>query len=78
MPSPSLKPEDIDKVGHAVLTLAQEMWTMMERQRLIEHALREKGIDISELIEQEPSGHLADQLSAERKSFIENIVSSLK
>ena len=78
MTSPSLKPEDIDKVGLTVLNLAQELWTLMERQHLLDNALEKKGISVIDLIDtKEPHGELADTLQKERQRFIERIVNSL-
>ena len=78
MTTPSLNPEDIDKVGLAVLTLSQELWTVMERQRLLENALNEKGLSVYEIIDDHaPSGALAEELEKERRRFIDRIVNCL-
>ena len=36
----ALRPDDIDKVGQAVLTLAKELWVIKDRQVLLEEVLR--------------------------------------
>ena len=40
----ALTPADLDRLGHAVLTLTQELWVMKDRQRVLEALLEEAGV----------------------------------
>ncbi len=78
MNTPSLTPEDIDKLGLTVLHLSQELWTVIERQRLLEHAIEQQGLSVSELIENHrPEGELAERIESERRRFIDRIVTNI-
>ena len=79
MTSPSLQPDDIDKVALSVLNLAQELWTLKERHLLLEHILETQGLTVSSLIDTyDPEGALAETLDKERQRFVKRVVQSLK
>lgn len=74
----ALRPEDIDNVGQAILTLAQELWAVKDRQAVTEAILKARGIDISEDIDTyTPDAELDAKLSAERQALVSKIVMDL-
>lgn len=74
----ALRPEDIDKVGHAILTLAQELWTVKDRQRITEQILKKHNIDIGEEIDTyQPDGALEAELAQARSALVKKIVLDL-
>jgi len=74
----ALRPEDIDKVGHAILTLAQELWTVKDRQRITEEILKKHNIDINEEIDTyQPDGPLEAELAEARSALVKKIVLDL-
>jgi len=77
--APNLKTADIDQLGKAIITLAQELWVVKDRQRVLEAALADKGILTSELLDNwEPGVELADTLQKDRAALINNLLSVLE
>lgn len=74
----SLKPEDVDKVGAAVLTLAKEIWVLRDRQAVTEAVLKARGIDITADIDSfTPDPALEARLRDERQALIKKITQDL-
>lgn len=74
----ALRPEDVDKVGQAIMTLAQELWAVKDRQAVTEVILKERGIDISEAIDtHQPDAELEAHLSKTRQALVQKIVQDL-
>ena len=75
----ALTPADLDRLGQAVLTLTQELWILKDRQRVLEALLEEAGIVLPSAINQyEPNAALTEQLSAERRRLIDQVIGSLQ
>jgi hypothetical protein len=74
----ALLPEDIDKVGHAILTLAQELWAVKDRQMITEAVLKDRGIDISEAVDiYKPDGSMDARLAADRQELVRKVIQDL-
>lgn len=74
----ALRPEDIDNVGQAILTLAQELWAVKDRQAVTEAVLKARGIDISEEVDTyTPVAELDAKLTADRQALVNKIVMDL-
>jgi len=74
----ALRPEDIDKVGQAILTLASELWAVKDRQHVTEAVLKARGIDIIEDVETyKPDAALEAKLSEERQALVKKVVLDL-
>jgi hypothetical protein len=74
----ALNPDDIDKVGQAVLTLAKELWVVKDRQLITEAVLAKRGIDISEEVSLfQPDPVLEEKLKAERQALVKRIMQDL-
>ncbi|MEQ8509161.1 MAG: hypothetical protein RIF37_01655 [Rhodospirillaceae bacterium] len=74
----SLKPDDINKVGHAILTLAQELWAVKDRQMVTEQVLKARNIDIAEAIDTfQPDPEMEAKLAASRQALVKKIITDL-
>ena len=79
LPLQNLQPEDIDRLGKALITLAKELWVVKDRQRVLEAALAENGIVTSELLDGwEPDEALQATLGKDRAAFIESLLKALE
>ncbi len=77
--TPNLRNVDIDRLGKALLTLAGEVWTLRDRQRILEAVLEAQGIAVSDALERyQPDTELAAQLAEQRAAFIEALLRSLE
>lgn len=63
-------------VGLALLTLAQEMWVMKDRQMVVEALLHDKGL-LGEVENYQPSPELSNQIEQERARFVNAITAVL-
>lgn len=60
----------IDNILEALLELSAELWTVRDRQIVLEKVLAQKGMDVSDMIEQ----HLpTDEELAERKALRDEV-----
>jgi len=74
----SLQPNDIDKLGQAILTLGQEIWTLTDRQIITEEVLKNHGINIRDEIDKyKPSSELEAELSKKRKALVKKIIEDI-
>ena len=74
----TLRPEDIDKVGEALLTLAKELWVVKDRQMLLEEILKRHQIDVAgEIGKLVPDADLEARLKAEREALICKLMNDL-
>lgn len=64
-----------DRMGHALLTLAKHVWTLHDRQRVLEAQLAAAGIEID--IDTPPDASSMETLDIEREKFINDLLSSL-
>lgn len=73
-----LAPDQLDELGKALLLLAGELWAVKDRQRVLEAALAERGVDVRALVRDwQPDGDLAAELAAERKRFVDRLLATL-
>lgn len=73
-----LAPEQLDDLGRAVLTLAREVWVLRDRQRILEHVLAERGVDVADAIDRyQPGPELQKRLDAERAAFVKELLGAL-
>jgi hypothetical protein len=76
--SPKLIPEDVDKLGQAILSLTQELWAVKDRQMIVEQVLKEKGIDIRETVNKYiPSDEIEEELKISRQNLIKKIMQDI-
>lgn len=74
----ALKPEDIDKLGQALMTLAKELWVVKDRQAITEAVLAKRGIDITEEISlYQPEAKLEEKLAADRQALVKRMLQDL-
>jgi hypothetical protein len=78
MSANNLRPEDIDKLGQALLTLTKELWVVKDRLRVLEAALTEAGTIVPNAIETyQPDESLTELLGQERAQLIEQVLGAL-
>ena len=78
MTDKALKPEDLDRLGQAVLTLSQELWVLRDRQATLEALLEQNGLLPTDAIDNhEPDEQLSNKLAAERRQLIDNVIKTL-
>lgn len=65
-----------DAMGLALLTLAQELWVLKDRQLVTEALLHEKGL-LAEVDSYQPNPELSERLAKERQRFIGAITTIL-
>lgn len=74
----NLAPEDVDRLGQALITLTKELWVVKDRQRVLEAALAEAGIVTPEALDAwQPDAALDAQLGTERRRLIDAIIEVL-
>jgi len=74
-PTPALGSAVQDRMGHALLTLAKHVWTLHDRQRVLEAQLTAAGIEIDP--DRSPDAPLEETLDHEREEFINELLSAL-
>ena len=75
----TLRPEDIDRLGRAVITLTKELWIAKDRVRVLEAALVEAGVLKSDAVERlQPDDALTAALEQDRAQLIDSILDALE
>ena len=73
-----LKPEDIDKLGDALIALTHEVWVLRDRQKVLERLLADAGVLTPDAVQAfQPDDSLNAELSAEREALINNVLRAL-
>jgi len=74
----NLRPEDIDRLGQALLTLTSELWVTRDRVRILEAALVHAGVLTADAVDQlQPDAKLQAELSAARTRLIDTLLATL-
>ncbi len=67
-----------DPLAQALLTLAKEVWTLKDRQIVLEAVLSAKGVDIAAAVDGfVPGAAVKAKLVSERQRFLAEIVDAL-
>jgi hypothetical protein len=75
----NLKPEDMDRLGQALLTLTQELWVVKDRVRVLEAALAEAGVVPPDTVSKfQPDEALTQELAEERAQLISSVLGALE
>jgi hypothetical protein len=73
-----LKPEDMDRLGAALITLTREIWVLKDRQRILEAVLEDAGVlDHSRIDSYAPDDGLSEALKTERQQLIDSVLESM-
>ena len=73
-----LRPEQIDNLGRAVISLAREICVLTDRQLILEQVLADKGIDIADAVDTyQPDEELQKRIDAQTSLIIQTIVGDL-
>jgi hypothetical protein len=79
MSKDNLRPEDLDQLGQALITLTQELWVMKDRVRVLETALTDAGVITADTIDSfQPDAALQETLGKERAQLIEQVLGALE
>lgn len=72
------RPEMIDDVAQALLTLTHEVWVLTDRVRCLEAVIEQHGIPVSRALEQfEPDAALQAELDAKAQALVKSVVTAL-
>ena len=74
-----LRPDDIDRLGNAILMLTKELWVAKDRIRVLEAALVEAGVLTNDAVDKlQPDEQLTAELDNDRTQLIDQILSALE
>lgn len=74
----NLLPEDIDRLGQALLTLTSELWVTRDRVRILEAALVNAGVLTADAVDKlQPDAALQAELNADRARLIDTLLAAL-
>ena len=78
IPAVSLKPEDVDRLGEALLTLTRELWVMRDRQIVLERLLVDAGVLTKDQLDTlQPDEVLTQELGDERARLVNAVLQAL-
>jgi len=78
MAESNLRPEDIDRLGQALLTLTSELCVTRDRLRILEAALVKAGVLTADAVDQlQPDTALQAKLDTERTRLIDALLAAL-
>lgn len=73
-----LHPEQVDNLGRALISLTREICVLTDRQMVLEKILAEKGIDVTEAVENyQPDETLQSRLDERTGAIIKTIIGDL-
>lgn len=73
-----LRPEQLDNLGRALLSLTREICVLTDRQMVLEKILADKGIDVADAVDTyQPDETVQSQLDERTGAIIKTIVSDL-
>ena len=79
MSSNNLRPEDIDRLGQALITLTKELWVIKDRVRVLETVLADAGIVTPDAINTfQPDAALQEILDKDRAQLINQVLGALE
>lgn len=73
-----LRPEQIDNLGRALISLTREICVLTDRQMVLEKILADKGIDLADAVDTyQPDEAMQSQLDERTGAIIKTIVNDL-
>ena len=79
MSSKNLRPEDIDRLGQALITLTKELWVVKDRVRVLETVLADAGVVTPDAVDTfQPDDALQEILDKDRAQLIEQVLGALE
>ncbi len=70
--------DDVASLGLALISLTKELWVVRDRLAVLEAVLEEKGIDVSDSIDQyQPDDEMQEKLEKLSNTLVENILGAL-
>lgn len=78
-PGQHLKPEQVDNVARALISLTRDVCVLTDRLAILEQVLGDKGIDVAELVDTyEPSGAVQKDIAERTQTIINDVVCALR
>lgn len=73
-----LRPEQIDNLGRALISLTREVCVLTDRQMVLERVLAEKGVDVADAVDNyQPDEAMQKRLDAATQAIISSIIGEL-
>lgn len=73
-----LRPEQTDNLGRALISLTREICVLTDRQMVLERILADRGIDVSDAVEDyQPDEVMQSQLDERTGAIIKTIIGDL-
>jgi len=74
----NLRPDDLDRLGQALITLTKELWVTKDRLRILEAALADSGVITHGTVDSfQPDNALLKMLDKDREQLIEQVLAAL-
>jgi len=74
----NLRPEDMDRLGQALITLTQELWIARDRIAVLEAALIDAGVLPPDAVDTfQPGAELQQLLETDRAQLINRVLGTL-
>ncbi|MCP3999441.1 MAG: hypothetical protein GY727_00820 [Gammaproteobacteria bacterium] len=79
MSSNNLHPEDLDRLGQALITLTKELWVVKDRVRILETVLADAGVVTPDAVDTfQPDDALQKTLETDQIQLINQILIALE
>ncbi len=79
MSTQNLRPDDLDRLGQALITLTKELWVTKDRLRILEAALANSGVIAPGAVDGfQPDDELLKLLDKDREQLIEQVLGALE
>lgn len=73
-----LRPEQIDNLGRALISLTREVCVLTDRQMVLEQVLAEKGIDVADAVDSyQPDDATQKRLDGATRTIIDSIIGEI-
>ena len=79
MSAENLRPDDLDRLGQALITLTKELWVTKDRLRILEAVLADSGVITPGAVDGfQPDDALLKMLDKDREQLIEQVLGALE
>lgn len=73
-----LRPEQIDNLGRALISLTREVCVLTDRQMVLEQVLAEKGINVADAVDSyQPDDATQKRLDCATRTIIDSIIGEI-
>jgi len=79
MSANNLRPEDLDRLGQALITLTKELWVIKDRVRILEATLADAGVIAPDTVDTfQPDDALQEILEKDQAQLINQVLGALE